>query len=164
MSEGLSEQLSLAYACLGVAVAGLMYFVMAAIIRTFGLKRILRFFPTIVTAPIVISIGLVLSGSAISSCQSDWLLAIVAIASIIVSATWGRGIMRIIPVLLGVITSYGLAACLGRVDFSPLSEVAWVGLPVQTDRTALAVLADGNTGLLLSTIVAILPIAFATIM
>ena len=164
MSEGLSEQLSLAYACLGVAVAGLMYFVMAAIIRTFGLKRILRFFPTIVTAPIVISIGLVLSGSAISNCQSDWLLAIVAIASIIASATWGRGIIRIIPVLLGVIVSYGLATCLGRVDFSPLSEAAWVGIPLQADRTALAVLTDGNMGFLFSTIVAILPIAFATIM
>ena len=164
MSEGLSEQLSLAYACVGVAVAGLMYFVMAAFIRSCGMKRILHLFPTIITAPIVISIGLVLSGSAISSCQTDWLLAIVAIVSIIASATWGRGIMRIIPVLIGVVVSYALAASLGRVDFSQLGEAAWVGLPLQADRTALAVLADGNTGLLLSTIVAILPIAFATIM
>ena len=164
MAEGLTEQLSLAYACLGVAVAGLMYFVMAAVIRTCGLRRILHFFPTIVTAPIVISIGLVLSGSAITNCQTDWLLAIVAIASIIASATWGRGIMRIIPVLLGVIASYGLAVCLGRVDFTPLGEAAWVGLPLHADRTLLAVLADGNTGLMLSTVVAILPIAFATIM
>ena len=76
VAQGLSETLALDYACLGVACAGLMYFVMAGLIKSFGVKKILHFFPPVVTGPIVIAIGLVLSGSAISNCQTNWLLAI----------------------------------------------------------------------------------------
>lgn len=99
VSQGLSETLALDYACLGVACAGLIYFVMAALIRLFGVQKILKFFPPVVTGPIVIAIGLVLSGSAIANCQSNWLLAVISIVTIIVSSVWGRGIIKIIPVL-----------------------------------------------------------------
>ena len=163
VSQGLSETLALDYACLGVACAGLIYFVMAALIRSFGVKKILKYFPPIVTGPIVIAIGLVLSGSAIANCQTNWLLAIISIVTIIVSSVWGRGIIKIIPVLLGVMASYVIAACMGLVDFSPLGEAAWVGFPISKDRTILAVFEDGNTSLMLSTILAVMPIAFATI-
>ena len=163
VSQGLSETLALDYACLGVACAGLIYFVMAALIRSFGVKKILKYFPPIVTGPIVIAIGLVLSGSAIANCQTNWLLAIISIVTIIVSSVWGRGIIRIIPVLLGVMASYVIAACMGLVDFSPLGEAAWVGFPISKDRTILAVFEDGNTSLMLSTILAVMPIALATI-
>ena len=164
MAQGMTQTLALDYACLGVACAGLLYFVMAGLIRAFGVQRVLRFFPPIVTGPIVISIGLVLSGSAIGNCQSNWWLAIVAIATVIGVATWGRGILRIIPVLMGVLVSYGAAACLGEVDFGALREAAWVGFPLSRDRSVLAVIDDGNTTLMLSTILAVMPIAFATIM
>lgn len=122
VSQGLSETLALDYACLGVACAGLIYFVMAALIRLFGVQKILKFFPPVVTGPIVIAIGLVLSGSAIANCQSNWLLAIISIVTIIVSSVWGRGIIRIIPVLLGVMASYAIAACMGMVDFRPSAK------------------------------------------
>lgn len=164
MGQGLPEALALDYACLGVACAGLMYFVMAALIKSFGVQKILHYFPPVVTGPIVIAIGLVLSGSAIANCQTNWPLAILAIVTVIVSSIWGKGIIKIIPVLLGVVVSYITAACLGEVDFSPLSEAAWVGLPISKDRTVLAAFEDGNTALMLSTIIAIMPIAFATIM
>ena len=171
VSQGLSETLALDYACLGVACAGLIYFVMAALvrslgvkkIRSFGVKKILKYFPTVVTGPIIIAIGLVLSGSAIANCQTNWLLAIISIVTIIVSSVWGRGIIKIIPVLLGVMVSYVVAAGMGMVDFSPLGEAAWVGFPISKDRTILAVFEDGNTSLMLSTILAVMPIAFATI-
>ena len=164
MGQGLSETLALDYACLGVACAGVMYFIMAALIRSFGVQKILHFFPPVVTGPIVIAIGLVLSGSAIANCQTNWPLAILAIVTVITSSIWGKGIVKIIPVLLGVVVSYVVAACLGEVDFSPLGEAAWVGLPVSRERTVLAVFEDGNSALMLSTIIAIMPIAFATIM
>ena len=164
MGQGLSETLALDYACLGVACAGLMYFVMAGLIKSFGVKKILQYFPPVVTGPIVIAIGLVLSGSAITNCQTNWLLAIIAIVTVIVSSVWGKGIIKIIPVLLGVVVSYLIAACMGEVDFSPLGEAAWVGFPIEKDHTILAVLEDGNTTLMLSAILAIMPIAFATIM
>ena len=164
VTQGLSETLALDYACLGVACAGLMYFVMAGLIKAFGIKKILRYFPPVVTGPIVIAIGLVLSGSAIVNCQTNWLLAIISIVTVIVASIWGRGIVKIIPVLLGVIVSYVIAACFGEVDFAPLRDAAWVGFPIAKERTILAVFEDGNSSLMISTILAVMPIAFATIM
>ena len=164
VSQGLTETLALDYACLGVACTGIMYFIMAALIRSFGVKKILKFFPPIVTGPMVIAIGLVLSGSAIANCQTNWLLAIIAIITVIGTSVWGKGIIKIIPVLLGVIVSYVIAICMGEVDFSPLAEAAWVGFPISKERTVLAVFEDSNTTLMLSTILAVMPIAFATIM
>ena len=164
VGQGLSETLSLDYACMGVACAGLMYFIMAALIKSFGVQKILHYFPPVVTGPIVIAIGLVLSGSAITNCQTNWPLAILAIVTVIASSIWGKGIIKIIPVLLGVVVSYVTAACCGMVDFTPLAEAAWIGFPISRDRTILAVFEDGNTALMLSTIIAIMPIAFATIM
>lgn len=164
VAQGLSETLALDYACLGVACAGLLYFVMAALIRAYGIKRIMHYFPPVVTGPIVIAIGLVLSGSAIANCTTNWLLAIIAIVTVIVASIWGRGIIKIIPVLLGVTVSYIIAACLGEIDFTSLGEAAWVGFPIERDHTILAVFEDGNTSLMLSTILAVMPIAFATIM
>lgn len=164
VEQGLTETLALDYACLGVACAGLLYFLLAGLIKAFGLERILRFFPPVVTGPIVIAIGLVLSGSAISNCQTNWLLAIIAIVAVISASVWGRGIIKIIPILLGVIVSYAVAAFMGEVDFSALDKAAWVGFPISEERTIIAVFKDGNTSLMLSTIIAIMPIAFATIM
>ena len=164
MGQGLTETLALDYACLGVACAGLMYFIMAALIKSFGIQKILHYFPPVVTGPIVIAIGLVLSGSAIANCQTNWPLAIIALVTVIVSSVWGKGIIKIIPVLLGVVVSYVIAACMGEVDFTPLGEAAWIGLPISKERTVLAVFEDGNSALMLSTIIAIMPIAFATIM
>ena len=161
VEKGLTEWLSLDYACIGVACAGLCYFVMAGLIKWFGSERILKYFPPVVTGPIVISIGLCLSGSAISSVTSDWLISLVAIVVVIVSNMWGRGIVRIVPILLGVIASYGLAACLGRVDFTAFGEADWIGLPVARQNTILAVFDDADTSLVLTSIIAIMPIAFA---
>lgn len=164
MQRGLTETLSLDYACVGVCCAGLCYFVMAALIKIYGTKRVLRYFPPVVTGPIVVAIGLCLSGNAISSATTDWLIAITAIAVIVVSSMWGKGIIKIVPILLGVLTSYLLAACLGKIDFTTLNDAAWVGLPVHREQTVLAIFDDMDAGLLVSSIVAIMPIAFATIM
>lgn len=164
MELGMSETLALGYACLGVCCAGLCYFVMAALIKWFGSKRVLTFFPPVVTGPMVIAIGLTLSGSAITNCTSNWLLAIVAIIGVIVSSIWGRGIVKIIPILLGVVVSYVLAAVMGEVDFSSVSDAAWFGLPFSRETSVLAVFDNLDSTLLVSSIIAIVPIAFATIM
>ena len=164
MELGMSETLALGYACLGVCCAGLCYFVMAALIKWFGSKRVLTFFPPVVTGPMVIAIGLTLSGSAITNCTSNWLLAIVAIIGVIVCSIWGRGIVKIIPILLGVVVSYVLAAVMGEVDFSSVSDAAWFGLPFSRETSVLAVFDNLDSTLLVSSIIAIVPIAFATIM
>ena len=161
---GLSKTLALDYACIGVFCAGLCYFVMAGLIKSFGLEKILRFFPPLVTGPMIIAIGLVLSGNAIQNSTTNGLLAIVAIVTVITASVWGKGIIRIIPILLGVLVSYTLAAILGEVDFSALDEAAWIGLPFSREQTVLAVFDDIDSAFLISTIIAILPIAIATIM
>ena len=161
---GLSETLALGYACMGVFCAGLCYFIMAALIKGFGTQKVLKFFPPVVTGPMVIAIGLTLSGSAITNCTSNWLLAITAIVVVIGTSIWGKGIIKIIPILLGVVASYVLAAVMGEVDFSSLSDAAWFGLPFSRETSVLAVFDDVDSTLLLSSVIAIVPIAFATIM
>ena len=164
VAQGLTDEMALNYACLGVAAASLLYFVMAFLLKMFGTDKVMRFFPPVVTGPMVIAIGLTLSGSAIHNCQQNWLLAITAIVIVIGASIWGRGIIKIVPILLGVLGSYILAATMGEVDFTQLSEAAWMGLPINMDRTAIVVMKDPNFDLIITSIIAIFPIAFATIM
>lgn len=164
VAQGLTDEVALNYACIGVAAASLLYFVMAFLLKMFGTEKVMRFFPPVVTGPMVIAIGLTLSGSAISNCQQNWLLAVTAIAIVIGTSIWGKGIIKIVPILLGVVGSYILAAAMGEVDFSKLNEVAWIGLPIDMDRTAISVMKDPNFDLIVTSIIAIFPIAFATIM
>lgn len=164
MAQGMTETLSLAYACVGVFCAGLCYLVMAALIKGFGTERVMRFFPPVVTGPMVIAIGLTLSGSAIQNCTTDWVLACTAIVVVIVASMWGRGIIKIVPILLGVLGSYVLAAVLGEIDFSSLSAAPWVGVPFHRGQTALAVADNWDAGFFVSTVMAVMPIALATIM
>ena len=158
----LSAEQSLPYACIGVACAGFLYFILAGLIAAFGTKKVMRFFPPVVTGPIIICIGLILAGSAISNCQSNWWIALLAIVIIVVCNIWGRGMIRIIPILLGVLGSYFVAACCGLVDFTAVKEAAWIGLPIHRDSSALAIADTKNWELLSSAIITIMPIALAT--
>ena len=162
--QGLSASESLPYACIGVFSAGIIYFILAGLFAAFGAKKVMRFFPPVVTGPIIIAIGLTLSGSAISNCNQNWWIALLAIAIIIVCNIWGKKMIRIIPILLGVIGSYLVAACFGLCDFTPVKEAAWVGLPFQWKNTAFSVFSNPNWGLIVSAIIAIVPISLATMM
>lgn len=163
---GLSQREALPYACVGVACAGLLYLVLALICKVFGSKNVMRFFPPVVTGPIIIAIGLILAPSAINNCSSNWWIALVAIVVVIVCNIWGEGMIKIVPILMGVLVSYLVAAITGNVDFSGVKEAAWIGLPFQMQDTVFGLIGSGNvnTGLLVSSIVMIVPIAFATMM
>ena len=164
MDKGFSQTLSLDYASIGICAAALIYFVVAALIKAFGLKKVLRYFPPVVIGPIIIAIGLCLSGTALKSCTSDWTIALLAVTVVVVATIWGRGLLSIIPILLGVIVSYVAAACMGDVDFSALNDAAWIGLPISRETTVLAVFDNPDYGLIISSIVAIMPLAIATVM
>ena len=154
----------LPYACFGVVCAGLVYLVLAALFRAFGVKKVMRFFPPIVTGPIIISIGLSLSSSAVNNCQASWPVALVAILVVIVCNIWGRGMVKIIPILLGVIASYAVGAAAGQVDFSAVREAPWIGLPVVWEETVFSIFEGGvDTALLLTTAITIVPISLATV-
>lgn len=160
--QGLDMKASLPYACVGVFFAGLMYFILSALFKVFGTKKVMKFFPPIVTGPIIIAIGLTLSGSAINNCATNWWIALVAVAIIMVCNIWGKGMIKIIPVLLGVVGSYIFAACLGAVDFTRVGEAAWIGIPFKMEDTAFSVFKNPNWGLVLTAIITILPISLAT--
>lgn len=162
MTDGVPNKAMLPYACIGVACAGLLYLVLALLIKIFGTGRVMKFFPPIVTGPIIIAIGLTLSKSAIDNCATDWLIAVVAILLVIVCNIWGKGMIKIVPIIIGVIGSYILAAVMGRVDFTQVVEADWLGFPIHWEETAFSVMFDGDPSLIITAIITIMPIALAT--
>ena len=164
MAGGLTQAQALPYACIGVFCAGLIYFILAGLFSAFGAKKVMRYFPPIVTGPIIIAIGLILAGSAINNCNQNWWIALLAIVIIIVCNIWGKGMIKIIPILMGVLGSYIVAACCGLCDFTAVKEAAWIGLPVQWENTALSVFARPDWSLIIAAIIAIIPISLATMM
>ena len=152
-----SEKLQ--YACGGIVAAGLLYVVLAAIIKAVGVHRVMHFLPPVVTGPIIILIGLNLAPSAVSNASTCWWLALVAMAIIIVANIWGKGMIKIIPILLGVVGSYIVALIAGKVDFSTMEGVAIVGLqPFFTDFGGSIAKFD------ISAILVMAPIAIASMM
>lgn len=156
------EKELLPYACLGVVFAGLLYLVLAALVKIFGVNKVMKFFPPVVTGPIIIAIGLTLSKSAVDNCGSNWLIALVAIIVVVICNIWGKGMIRIIPIILGVIASYLVATAMGKVDFTAVKEAAWVGLPVDYENTVFYIFKNPDTSLMVNAIITILPIALAT--
>lgn len=150
---GLTEAEKLPYACGGIVVAGLVYLVLALIIKLVGIKKVMRFLPPVVTGPIIILIGMTLAPVAISSASQNWLLALVALVVVVVCNIWGKGMIKIIPILLGIVASYIVALFTNAVDFSNLAKADWIGLPpfamAKFDLSAILVMA---------------PIALATMM
>ena len=163
VTNGGANPENLPYACAAVALSGLVYVLFSALISAFGIRKMMRFFPPVVTGPIVICIGLILASSAIANCSTNWLVAIIAIAAIIVCNIWGRGMVKIVPILIGVVVSYVVAAALGEVDFSGVAQAAWIGLPFTWDNTVFSLFGEHfDAGLAITAIITIMPLAFAT--
>ena len=154
----------LPYACGGIVVAGLLYLVLALIIKLAGVKRVMRFLPPVVTGPIIICIGLSLAPSAIANASTNWILALIALAVIIIFNIWGKGMFKIIPILMGVVIAYAVAVVLNAlgiknpdgsviINFVPVAQAGIVGLPplqlCKFDLTSIMIMA---------------PIAIATMM
>lgn len=161
---GMTYGEKLPYACGGIVIAGLLYLILALVIKFVGVKRVMRFLPPVVTGPIIICIGLSLAPSAVSNASSNWFLALVALAVIVIFNIWGKGMWKIIPILLGVVISYAVALVMNAagltnadgsaiLDFSGVASSSIVGLPpfqlCKFNLTAILVMA---------------PIALATMM
>jgi len=152
-----SEKLQ--YAAGGIVVAGLLYVVLAGIIKLVGIHKVMRFLPPVVTGPIIILIGLNLAPTAVANASTCWWLALLAIAVIVVANIWGRGMVKIIPILLGVVISYTAALVTGMVDFSAVTSTPVVGLqPFVTNFSGNVAKFD------LSAILVMAPIAVASMM
>ncbi len=169
--ESIIDKAMLPYACVGVACAGLVYLVLSALFAIFDSAKIMKFFPPVVTGPIIIAIGLGLAGSAISNCQTNWALAIIALATVIVFNIWGKGMSKIVPILLGIVISCAVAAIMhfagdGNV-FDPVKiqefkDAAWIGFPIKKAGIVFGNVPDKSK--IISAIIAIVPISLATMM
>ena len=134
------EAALLPYACVGVAASGLLYLILAALVRGFGANRVMRFFPPVVTGPIIICIGLSLAPSAISNASQNWVLALIALGTVIFFNIWGTGMFRIIPILMGIVVSYAAALIMNALgmtnadgsailNFAGVASAPIVGVP-----------------------------------
>ncbi len=153
------------YAGIGVACAGLLYVILSLLFKAFGAKKVMRFFPPIVTGPIIICIGITLANSAINNCAANWWIAILAVAVVVVCNIWGKGMVKIIPILLGVVISYAAAAIFGQLDpdkVQALKDAAWIGLPFQMNDTVFSLAGNADGSLIASSIAMMMPIALAT--
>ncbi len=157
----------LVYACFGVACAGLMYVILSALFKAFGVKKVMKFFPPIVTGPIIISIGLILSSSAIKNCNANWLVAAAAIIIVVCFNIWGKGMTKIIPILLGVLGSYLISMLIDPASRTAVAEkvaeAKWIGLPIVWENSVFHLFnMNVDTGMLLSAIFTIVPLSLAT--
>ena len=157
----------LVYACFGVACAGLMYVILSALFKAFGVNKVMRFFPPIVTGPIIISIGLILSSSAITNCSANWFIAVTAIIIVVCFNIWGKGMTKIIPILLGVLGSYIIAVIVDpsarEKVVETVSAAKWIGLPIVWENSVFHLFnMDVDTGMLWSAIFTIVPLSLAT--
>lgn len=168
--DGSGNKEMLPYACLGVACAGLVYLIVAAFIKAVGVNRVMKLFPPVVTGPIIMAIGLGLAPSAVTNCSKNWWLAIVALALVIIFNIFGKGMIKIIPILLGIIGAYLVAVLVGNVggvenfaiNFSAVKAAPWIGNPVEWSSTVFGGVSDKSKAI--SAIIAIVPIAIATMM
>ncbi len=164
----------LPYACLGVVFAGLLYLILALVIKLVGIKKVMKLFPPIVTGPIIIAIGLGLAPSALNNCASCWPLAIVALVLVIVFNIWGKGMVKIIPILLGVVGAYifalifgnglGLLGDAGNVNLQAISDAAIIGSPIQWSQTIFGGVDFTDAAKITAALTTMVPIAIATMM
>lgn len=142
---GMSGEEKLPYALGGIVVAGLLYLALAGLIKAVGVHKVMSFLPPVVTGPIIILIGLSLAPSAINNASSNWWLALLSMAVIVAANIWGKGMIKIIPILLGVLVPYGVALVTNQVDFSAVAAEKLVGLQpfvvAKFDLTAILVMA-----------------------
>ena len=129
MYSAIIPQYGKEYATGGVVAAGGLYVILAILIKVLGTKRVMKLFPPVVCGPLIVLIGINLAGSAVSNLFTNWILGIVPIIVIIICNTWGKGMIKIIPVLIALIVSYIVGIVMGAVSFDAVGEAAWVGLP-----------------------------------
>ena len=128
----------LPYATGGVVCAGLVYVLFALLIKIFGTKKIMKLFPPVVTGPIIVLIGLILAPSAIDNARTNWILAIIAIVIIVITNIYGKGMIKIVPILLGIAGSYVVGVIVGLIK-PDLFGLSWVNLSTMAGQKAVAV-------------------------
>ena len=173
MVDGKANTEMLPYACLGVVFAGLLYLILALVIKLVGVSKVMKLFPPVVTGPIIIAIGLGLAPSAIQNCATCWPLALVALGIVIAFNIWGKGMAKIIPILIGVVGAYLVSLVFGNllglefiapIDLDKIANADWFGLPVIWDNTVFGGVDITAVEKITTALTTMIPIAIATMM
>ncbi len=113
----------------GMMGVALVYFVMSALIKWQGRRLLERLFPPVVIGPVIICIGLSLAPAAVNMAQENWLLAFISLLTAILVLVLGRGLLKLVPVVCGIIVGYIVAWFMGFVDVSAVADAPWFALP-----------------------------------
>jgi len=113
----------------GIIAVGIVYTVVSAIIKLWGLKVIEKIFPAVVVGPVIMIIGLSLASAGVDMAKTNWPIALVVLATAILIVTFTKGLIKLIPIFIGIIVGYGISIFLGLVDFSSVNEAAWFAFP-----------------------------------
>ena len=124
-----SKQWGMSGTLAGMAGVALVYFTMSALIKWQGRKLLQRLFPPVVIGPVIICIGLSLAPTAVDMAKNNWLLAFISLMTAILVLVLGRGLLKLVPVVCGIVVGYIVSACMGLVDFSAVSSAPWFSLP-----------------------------------
>jgi uracil permease len=124
-----TELFGLAGTLSGLVAVGAVYFLMSALVKWQGIKIIQRLFPPVVIGPVIMLIGLSLSGTGVNMASEDWLLAIIALVTAIIVSMFAKGLLKLIPIFSGIIVGYLAAVLMGKIDFTPVIEAPWFSLP-----------------------------------
>lgn len=115
----------------GLVAVGVVYMLMSLLVKLFGIGLIKRLFPPVVIGPVIILIGLSLAGTGVDMASKNWILALISLAVAVVCSIWGKGMIKLIPVVFGALAGY-LAAVLfyrSTMDFSAVASAPWFQLP-----------------------------------
>ena len=115
----------------GLVSVGLVYMLMSLLVKTFGIDLIKKLFPPVVIGPVIILIGLSLAGAGVNMAQENWILAIVSLAVAVAASIWGKGMVKLIPVVFGALAGYVVALIFFRdtMDFSAVGNASWFAFP-----------------------------------
>ncbi|WP_284037530.1 solute carrier family 23 protein [Neobacillus sp. 114] len=127
-----------AAAMVGTFLAGLVYGIVALIISRAGHRWIMNLLPPIVVGPVIVVIGLAISGTAVGMAMNNpagkysmlhFSVALVTLAATIIFSIYAKKMLSIIPILAGIIVGYVYAVIVGIVDFKPVLEAKWFAAP-----------------------------------
>ena len=153
------------YAMFGIFIVGIIYVIFGQLIRIFGAKRVMKLFPPVVTGPVIICIAAGMAANQLQMSQGNWVVAIVGIVVVVVCSMFGKGMIKILPIMIGLIAAYVVAIIMGEVDFTPVREAAWIGHPFTYSHTMVSLFTEGNVdgGLLLSATLTCIPLCIASL-
>lgn len=113
----------------GLVAVGVLYMLVAALVKIRGITFVERLFPPVVVGPVIMIIGLSLASAAVDMAKSNWLIAVISLLSAIIVVVYTKGMLRLIPVFAGILVGYVVSIFMGLVDFSKITEASWLMMP-----------------------------------